>query len=247
MIKIDDLINNYRTNSLNLHNAVAFSSKKKYIDKNSAIVKKVISKGIEEEFFNVLYLDKEPFILADIALDSFNIKYNINKSRDIMVYLKKNAYNLKFSEDLQINQKAQKFYANYDITKFENEIKFCNEINDLYLYNQYYKYVELLTNYYKCYITNLNLNKINDSICTLLLDIRNKDKIDYFFKITTANFETIGQNIYISLNYYYMWKIKGNSKDIIQKMEDLLSQNLSNTSQLSTLILRFINEIKNIN
>ena len=31
MIKIDDLVNNYRSNSLKLHNTFNFSDKKKYI------------------------------------------------------------------------------------------------------------------------------------------------------------------------------------------------------------------------
>ena len=247
MIKIDDLVNNYRSNSLKLHNTFNFSDKKKYIDKNSSIIKKVFAKGLEDEFFNVLYLDKEPFILADIALDSFNFKYNLYKSRDTMLYLKNNAYSLRFSENLEINENAQKYYANYDIMKFENEIKFFNEINDLYLYNQYYKYLDLITIYYKCYINNSNVDNINNSIYNLLLDIRSNDKIDNFFEITTNNYEKTGQYIYISLNYYYIWKTKGNSQGVLKKMEDLLSKNLTNTPQLSALIFQFINEIKNIN
>lgn len=243
MININALVEKYKTNSINSHNTSNFKIKKRYIDRNISILKKVFENNLEKDFFNILYNAKEPYVLADIAIDSFNFKYNLNKSKDIMLYIKKNAYDLNFSTDLKNNQNSQKYYANYDLSKIENEIKFYKEINDVYLYKQFYRYWDLLTSYYNYYVNNKNVECVCESIYKLLNDINCNDKIDCFIKITTNKFQSLEQYIYISLNYYFMWKIKKNSQYILKELKKIISLNTNDNPNLSSLILKFIGEI----
>lgn len=248
MVQVDDLIEEYKINSIKLHNETDFNKKSILIKKNENILKQVFKYQFEKEFFDNLFLCNEPYILADIAIDSFSYKYDLNKSLEIMSYLKNNSNNIVFSNDEEINNKSRNYYMNYDLTKIKKEIEFYNNFNNDYLYHMFYKYYDLLTDKYNNYIKhphNTITNKtIDKKIDTLLLEIKTNSNIDYFLNKSDIKFKVIKNYSCILLNSYYIFKLTNNYYDFKNTINYILSlNNCDLTLKLKVLAIQYKNLI----
>ena len=248
-MNIENLIEDYIKYSLALHNENDFYLKRKFIEKNNKILDKVYKYHLEFEFFNRLFECNYPFVLADVASDSLARKYDIIKSLEIMKYLKRNSYNLIFSENDSINKEAQKYYKNIDLYIYENEAKFYTSIDDKSLYVKYYEFFELIDNEYSYLTKNTNDKKSykswNNEILELLEKLKVEGKAEKFFKITKKKFESFDYYYPMVVNAFYVYKIL-NDREYAKKIFNLVLTKYKSkiTPNLKELTQKYLNVIE---
>lgn len=240
---VETLIENYIKNSIQLHNELDFTIKRKCIEKADKIIKKVISNNFQNEFFSKLFESKEPFVLADIASDSLAMKYDVKKSFEIMKYLKDNSHKLTFSNDEIINKEAQNFYMRNDLMKYENELKLYELIDNDFIYHKFHEYWELIINHYNWYIKNTfskkSIKPWNDEIDDLLISVEKNGKLINFFKLTCDMFNNDDCHIPMTINAFYLWKYTGRKEEALSIIKGVLS---GSDSCVTPQLRKFANE-----
>ena len=244
------MISEYEKNSIKLHSEDDFLVKKKYIDKNNAIIKKVISLNKVNEFFDKLMNSDNQWVLADAAMDGFNCFYDIHKCMSILENLKANAKNIEFSSDFIQNKKAQDYFSTFkDIDVYRKEVAFYDALNNDYLYKACHKYFGLLTKHIFWYYHQSNKNCKDESleIEKLLNELGEKGYLSTLFEIANKKYQNDECAInYLAVNSYYACKYNYDRKRFRDILAKILEKNVKDlTPNLICLINAYLNSIDN--
>lgn len=249
-MKLSELIEEYKENSVKLHLEDDFAIKKKYIDKSNAIIKKVCKQKQEQEFFETLFLSNDPLILCDAAHDGFNCLYNIHKCLSILEYLKENADNFIFCSDPIKNEKIKDYCSNdKDIETYREEVLLYDSLNNDYLYRKFHEYFKLISNQTVWYYNQKNKKYKDESlnILKILNDLDNKNYLSIIFDTANAKFTKSKYNLnYLAINSYYACMFNYEKLKYRQTLADILKENPKDlTPNLINLVNNYLYEIDN--
>ena len=221
-MKILEMIENYKKNCIAQHLEKDYVLGLKYLKINNKIVNDVFDKGMEQEFFDKLFKEKNPWILSDAAFDSFNHHYMLHESLNIIHWCKKNADSLIFCDDLELNRKSQLFFKNDSFFMYEENVNFYDEAGD-YLYKKYFDYRHMLEMQYR-FLCGYSKKNFNESIIYLLDELNNNQKLNDFYEAISKRF-TLCEDYMVSLtlNAYYMYNYFDNKEKTIKTLKSVLS------------------------
>lgn len=247
-MNIDKYIEEYRMNSIYLHMADDFAVKKKYIDKNNKIIKKIQEQKCEKVFFDGLFSSNEPWVLSDAADDGFYCRYNIHKCLSIVEYIKSNANNLEFCSDPIKNKKSRDFYANSDhIDIYRKEVEIYDSLNDDELYKKYDRYIKLIGEQvdWIYHPSNKKYADVSKQIDDLLSDLNKGGHLALIFDIANNKYkDSIYTLNYLAVNGYYACRYNSEKEKYRKILADILKIDPKYLTQtLIDLINTYLDEI----
>lgn len=249
-MELDKLIEEYKEISYKIFLADDFGIKKKYIDKNNAIIKKVCDAHKEEEFFEQLFLSTEPLILNDAAHDGFNCLYNIHKCLSILEYLKANANNLVFCSAPIKNEKLRQYCLSDDgIAIYRKEVEFYDSLNNDYLYRKFHEYFKLIGKQINWYYHQNNKKYKDESteIDNLLNKLKEDGYLDIIFDVTNKKYINSDHCLnYLAVNSYYACKYNYEKKKYRKILANILKEDAKKlTLNLICLVNKYLDAIDN--
>lgn len=221
MNNISKLIDKYKKLVVEVYNEEDLVKQNKIDVKIDKIINEVYEEHLEKEFFKTLFDSSEAPIVAHISDVSFCKNYDLKTSLEKMKWLKNNANELQFVEDLQKNKKWQSFYANKSITEIEDRVAFYNKINDEVLFNNFFTFQQLCDDLFQIYISKKNLSSKKQELLLSIEDLKKVSKEKKFFDICIEKFKETKTPLYIILTYYVMGKFDYKKKEAIYALKTI--------------------------
>ncbi len=247
-MNVDKYIEEYKKISYIIFLNDDFAVKKKYIDKNNKLIKKICEQNNEEIFFEKLFQSQEPLILNDVAHDAFNCRYNIRKCLSIMEYLKTNADNLVFSDDPIKDEQLRKYCSNdAGIDIYRKEVEIYDLLNDDEVYRQYDRYIRLIGAQvnWVYHQSNKKYADMSNQIDDLLSELNKGGHLGCVFDIANNKYkDSIYTLNYLAINAYYACRYNCEKAKYRKVLADILKIDPKYLTQtLIDLINTYLGEI----